>query len=105
YVRSRVTSSDFERAKRQQIIVQLVKDKLLSSETLMNFDKLNQLLNNLGDNARSDFKPWELKKLYDIYNEMQNIQIYQRVLENSEEGFLYNPPANGAGYILLPIGD
>ena len=105
YVRSRVTSSDFERAKRQQIIVQLIKDKLLSSETLMNFDKLNQLLNNLGDNARSDFKPWELKRLYDLYKEMQNIQIYQRVLENSEEGLLYNPPANGAGYILLPIGD
>lgn len=105
YVRSRVTSSDFERAKRQQIIVQLVKDKLLSSETLMNFDKLNQLLNNLGDNARSDFKPWEMKRLFDLYKEMQNMQIYQRVLENSEEGLLYNPPANGAGYILLPIGD
>lgn len=105
YVRSRKTSSDFERAKRQQVVIQLVKDKLLSTETLMNFDKINQLLNNLGDNARSDFQPWELKRLFDIYSGMQNMQIYQRVLENSEEGLLYNPPANGAGYILLPIGD
>jgi hypothetical protein len=46
-----------------------------------------------------------MKRLFDIYKEMPSVQIYQRVLENSEEGFLYNPPANGAGYILLPIGD
>jgi LCP family protein required for cell wall assembly len=105
YVRSRKTSNDFERAKRQQIIVQLVKDKVLSSETLMNFDKLNQLLDNLGDNVRTDLRPWEMKRFFDVYKEMQNMQIYQRVLENSEEGLLYTPPENGAGYILLPIGD
>ena len=105
YVRSRKTSSDFERAKRQQIIVQLVKDKVLSGETLMNFDKLNQMLDNLGNNVRTDLQPWEMKRFFDVYKEMQNVQIYQRVLENSEEGFLYNPPENGAGYILLPIGD
>ena len=105
FVRSRVTSSDFERAKRQQIIIQGIKDKLLSSDTLTSFDKINQLLDNLGNNVRSDFEPWEMKRLFDIYKEMPNMQIYQRVLENSEEGLLYNPPANGAGYILLPIGD
>lgn len=105
FVRSRVTSSDFERAKRQQIVIQNVKDKLLSTETLTSFDKINQLFNNLGNNVRSDFQPWEMKRLFDIYKGMANIQIYQRVLENSEEGLLYNPPANGAGYILLPIGD
>ncbi len=105
YVRSRKTSSDFERAKRQQMVIQLIKDKLLSTDTLMNFDKVNQLLDNLGNNVRSDFQPWEMKRLFDLYKEMQNIQIYQRVLENSSEGLLYNPPANGAGYILLPVGD
>lgn len=105
YARSRYGTSDFERAKRQQIIVQLIKDKLLSTQTLMSFDKMNQLLDNLGENVRTDFQPWEMKRLFDIYQQTKDYQVYQRVLENSEEGMLYNPPENGAGYILLPIGD
>lgn len=105
YARSRATSSDFERAKRQQQIIQLAKDKLLSAGTLTDFGKLNGILNSLGDNVRSDMQPWEMKRFYDLYLGMKNPQTFQRVLENSEEGMLYNPPENGAGYILLPIGD
>jgi len=104
-VRSRVTSSDFERAKRQQIIMQSIKDKLLSAGTLTDFSKLNSILDNLGDNTRTNMEAWEMKQFYDLYMGMQNPQIYQRVLENSEEGLLYNPPQGAAGYILLPIGD
>lgn len=106
YARSRVTSSDFERAKRQQIILQQIKEKALSMGTLTDFGKINEMLNNLGDNVRSDMQPWELQRVFDIYKGMQNLQIIQRVLENSEEGLLYNPPeVKATGYILLPIGD
>jgi len=107
YVRSRVTSSDFERAKRQQIVMQVIKDKLLSAGTLTDFEKINGILNSLGDNLRTDMAIWEMRRFIDLYNEKndKNYQVYQRVLENSEEGLLYNPPENGAGYILLPRGD
>jgi anionic cell wall polymer biosynthesis LytR-Cps2A-Psr (LCP) family protein len=105
YVRSRKSSSDFERAKRQQMVLQEIKDKLLSAGTLTNFSKLNGIMDSLGNNVRTDMQSWEMKALYDIYAKMQNPQVYQRVLENSQEGLLYNPPENGAGYILLPIGD
>jgi hypothetical protein len=50
-------------------------------------------------------KAWEMQKFYDLYKTIPQAQIYQRVLENSEEGFLYNPEGGAAGYILLPIGD
>lgn len=106
YARSRVTSSDFERAKRQQQVIQLAKDKLLSAGTLTDFGKLNGILNSLGDNVRSDLQPWEMKKFYELSLQMNNPQVYRRVLENSEEGLLYNPPQEKeTGYILLPIGD
>ena len=107
YVRSRVTSSDFERAKRQQIVMQAIKDKLLSAGTLTDFEKINGIMNSLGDNLRTDMEIWEMKRFIELYKEKndKNYQIYQRVLENSEEGLLYNPPENGAGYILLPRGD
>lgn len=107
YARSRVTSSDFERAKRQQLVIQAMKDKLLSSGTLTDFEKINGILNALGDNLRTDMQIWEMKRMLEVYQEKNqgDYQIFQRVLENSEEGMLYNPPENGAGYILLPIGD
>lgn len=106
YARSRATSSDFERAKRQQQVIQLVKEKLLSAGTLTDFSKLNGILTSLSNNVRTDMQGWEMKRLYDLYMGMKNPQTYQRVLENSEEGLLYNPQdSGGAGYILLPIGD
>jgi LCP family protein required for cell wall assembly len=107
FVRSRKTSSDFERAKRQQIVIQNIKDKMMSAGTLTDFEKINGILNSLGDNVRSDLELWEMKRFHDIYAGMQNPQIFQRVLENSEEGLLYNPTNfdKAAGYILLPLGD
>jgi len=106
YVRSRATSSDFERAKRQQIIIQLVKDKMFSTGTLTDFSKINGILNALGNNVRTDMELWEMQRFYEIYKNISNLQIYQRVLENSAEGLLYNPTdiPKEVGYILLPIG-
>lgn len=106
YARARVTTSDFERAKRQQIIVQLVKDKMLNVGTLADFSKVNSILDVLGDNAKTDMQLWEMQTFYDLYKKITNLQIHQRVLENSEEGFLYNPTdmPKEVGYILLPIG-
>ncbi len=105
YVRSRATSSDFERAKRQQQVMQLVKDKMLSMGTLTDFSKINGMLNSLGDNVRTDMQLWEMQKIYDLYKTIPDAQIYQRVLEDSEEGLLYYPGESAAGYILLPRGD
>jgi polyisoprenyl-teichoic acid--peptidoglycan teichoic acid transferase len=105
FSRSRVTSSDFERAKRQQLIMQAVKDKMTSIGTLTDFSKINEILNTLGNNARSDMQIWEMQKFYDVYKQVPNPQISQRVLEDSEEGMLYYPGESAAGYILLPRGD
>jgi polyisoprenyl-teichoic acid--peptidoglycan teichoic acid transferase len=106
YVRSRYSTNDFERAKRQQIVIQTIKDKALSIGTLADFGKVNGIINALGDNVRTDMELWELQHLFTLYQKMPNPQIYQRVLENTEEGLLYNPPETPeAGYILLPRGD
>lgn len=106
YVRSRKTSSDFDRAKRQQIVIKSLRESLFSSKTFTSFERMNDILNSLGDNVRTDMALWEMKKFFDIYQNMDNLEMYQRVLENSQEGLLYHPGEdNGAGYILLPIGD
>lgn len=107
YVRSRVSSSDFDRARRQQEVLKEVKDKLLNIGTLSDFGKVNGILNALGDNVRTDMELWEMKRFWELAGQVQNPVIKQKVLENSEEGLLYAPPEeenNGAGYILLPRG-
>ncbi len=108
YARSRMTSTDFARARRQQEILKLFKKKLLSAGTLTDFGKINKLLDSLGDNVKTDMQGWEMKKMFDIYKEMgDDITIKQKVLDNSEEGLLYAPQNTTPeqGYILLPRGD
>jgi LCP family protein required for cell wall assembly len=106
YARSRKTSSDFERARRQQMIIQKIKEKAVSIGTLSDFEKVSAMANVLGDNLKTDLELWEMKKLYELEKSMQNPEIIQKVLENSGEGLLYNPPeTKETGYILLPIGD
>jgi LCP family protein required for cell wall assembly len=106
FARSRETSSDFERAKRQQIILQQIEKKALSLGTLTDFNKVNGMFNSVGNNVRSDLQLWEMQRFFDIYKGMQNPQIIQRVLEDTEEGLLYAPGSSAeTGYILLPRGD
>ncbi|OGI21487.1 MAG: hypothetical protein A2808_00395 [Candidatus Moranbacteria bacterium RIFCSPHIGHO2_01_FULL_55_24] len=106
YARSRATSSDFERARRQQQVLQAVKAKALSIGTLTDFSKVNAMLDSLGNNATTNLEAWELKRFFDLYQQIGEVKLNQRVLEDSEEGLLYAPPqTKETGYILLPRGD
>ena len=104
YSRSRMTSNDYERAKRQQVVLSLLKERLVSMGTLTSFGKLNEILNTLGRNIGTDMSAGEMKKFYSRYSKMDNPEILQRVFENSPEGLLtvpQNAPA-AAGFILTP---
>ncbi len=107
YARARYTSSDFDRARRQQEVIKLIKEKSLSLGTLTDFSKVSAMLESLGNNVSTNLEAWEMKQLLDLYQKAGDAgTINQKVLENSEEGLLYNPPqTKETGYILLPIGD
>lgn len=106
YARSRVTSSDFDRARRQQVIIEKIIQKATSVGVLTDFEKMNGMAEILGDNLKTDLELWELKRLYEMQQKMQSPEKTQKVLENSAEGLLYAPAeTKEAGYILLPIGD
>jgi LCP family protein required for cell wall assembly len=106
YARARYSSNDFERAKRQQAVLQALRQKALSAGTLTDFAKIDGIINALGDNVRTDMQGWEIKRLFDLYQKAQDAPVTQKVLEDSEEGLLYAPHATKeTGYILLPRGD
>ncbi|TXH01246.1 MAG: LytR family transcriptional regulator [Candidatus Moraniibacteriota bacterium] len=106
YARARYTSSDFDRAKRQQIVIEALKAKALSLGTFTDFGKMNDLLESLGENVLVNFETWEMKRLFELYQANSEATLSHKVLDNSEEGLLYNPPeTKETGYILLPRGD
>jgi hypothetical protein len=73
---------------------------------ITDFGKINSILNDLGDNVQTDMQGWEMSRLFSLYKGMNSPQLYQHVLEDSQEGLLYAPPQTPeTGYILLPIGD
>jgi polyisoprenyl-teichoic acid--peptidoglycan teichoic acid transferase len=106
YSRARYQTNDFERAKRQQQVIQSIKAKALSVGTLTDFSKVNALIDSLGNNTTTNMQAWELKRAFDLYQQLGDVPIKQAVLSDSEEGLLYAPPMTEAsGYILLPRGD
>jgi LCP family protein required for cell wall assembly len=107
FSRARYTSSDFERARRQQEVMQLVKDKALSLGTLSDIATVNKMIDALGNNLKMDLEAWELNRFLSIYKEkFTAVKPTSKVLEDSEEGLLYAPPmTKETGYILLPRGD
>ncbi len=109
YVRARVTSSDFDRARRQQEILAALQKKALSIGTLTDFGKINALLDALGNNVSTDMQIWEMQRFFELYKQKGFPQVVtQKVLDNSPEGLLYTPEGageNGSAYILKPRGD
>ena len=77
YVRERHDDpeGDFGRAKRQQQVIQAVKNKMFSAKTLFNVIALNDILTALGDNIRTDISFDEIDRFITISKEvdMQNI--------------------------------
>jgi LCP family protein required for cell wall assembly len=107
FVRARYASSDFERAKRQQQVLLALKDKMLSLGTLTDFGKVNNILNVLGNDVRTDMDTSEMKKFFDLASQSQNPQIKQKILDTTDAGLLYSTKADtpeGKTYVLLPAG-
>lgn len=101
YARSRYTTSDFDRAKRQQIILKAIKEKALSVGIMANPAKLSAIMNIIGDHFRTDLQLWEMERFLGLMKDVNTQEIAQRVLEDSPEGLLKSSNVNGA-YVLLP---
>jgi len=107
YSRARYNSSDFARARRQQDVLLAIKDKALSIGTLADFSKVNDMANVVGDNILTTMEPWEMQRLFGIYQKMDNPGVIHKVFDNGQDGLLYSTTidtSDGPAYILLPKG-
>ena len=104
YARSRETTSDFDRAKRQQNLLLAIKDKALSLGVLANPKKLTDIMSDLGNHIKTSLTVAEIKSLIEIVKNVDKTTITNKVLDNgpagllvsSSEGFYHLEPKAGA---------
>jgi LCP family protein required for cell wall assembly len=104
YARSRYSTNDFDRMRRQQKVLLAIKEKALSLGVLLNPVKVYQLLDTLGENIRTDMNLANIRELIGLANDLDTRNIKRRIFDISPEGLLYHTFINDE-YVLLPVGD
>jgi LCP family protein required for cell wall assembly len=104
YSRARYSSSDFDRAKRQQQVLVAVKEKALNMGVLSNPVKLVTILDSLGNHVRTNAELWEIKEMAEMSRSADTSNIKRKVFDTSEAGLLYQAHTSAGAYILLPVG-
>ncbi len=102
YARSRETTSDFDRARRQQEIVSAIKDKMLSANVLANPKKVTDIITILGKHLLTDFSPGEFDQLITLAKQFDKPTVRSQVLDTSENGLLISSHSQAGAFILIP---
>ena len=107
YARSRESTSDFDRAARQQKIIAAVKEKAMKSGLIANPKKLLDIINALSDSVRTNLSPSELKELISIMGEIPAESTVSKVLSNGVDGDLvdYTDPIDKLYYLKPKDGN
>ncbi len=102
YARSRETTSDFDRSRRQQEVMVAARDKALSAQYLTNPAKISQLIDILGDHIKTDLSFGEAERLAEIVRDITSDKVTSKVIDGADSGLLYDSIGPGGAYILLP---
>jgi len=94
--------TDFARAKRQQKILEAVKEKVLTTKFLLNPSQVSTMIDTLKDNISTNLKVWEIIKLWSLVKDVQSSNIINKVLDNSPSGLLVDATGDNGAYILNP---
>ncbi len=102
YARSRETTSDFDRSRRQQEVLLAARSKALSVAFLTNPSKISQLVDILGDRVLTDLTLKETQRLAEIVRDIKPPNVTSQVIDGETTGLLYDSVGPGGAYILLP---
>ncbi len=102
YARSRETTSDFDRSRRQQQIISVAKDKVLSLNVLTNPKKISDLFSILGGHLRTDISIDDSKQILAIVKKITSEGTSGKVLDTNPDSPLRSTNDPAAGYIIFP---
>lgn len=94
--------SDFARAKRQQLILQAVKEKLLSRSTLLKPGTIIKISGELNEHVDTNITITELLALWDGYKDINRENIINEVIGNQDNGLLVDSRGQDGAYLLVP---
>ncbi len=114
YARSRHSTSDFDRSRRQQEIIQAIGDKMKAENLLTRPGQIAELLDILSEHVETDLQLRDMVTLAGAGKELDRSKIIsvQLNVENGlygafsqAGGLLYNPPRDqfGGAAVLLPV--
>lgn len=101
YARSRETTSDFDRSRRQMQVMMAVREKILSLGILANPAKITDLINILGDHIRTNLEINEIRALWDVGKTLDTTNIVNKVLDTTAGGPLV-ASSDYRGYYIYP---
>lgn len=104
YAKSRETSSDFARAKRQRQVLVALKDKIMSLGTFSNPVKVSSLMSSFGDNVYTDFSLNDMMRLYQIMGKIPSQDIVSLDLVTPPHAFLTTGNMNGLSIVQPKAG-
>ncbi len=109
YARSRKTTSDFDRADRQQQILYAVKDQALKTNVIFSRQKVENILQVLKNNLETNITIKEILTLGSLTEKLTPDSIIHKLLHDNDldcGGFLYTPERKyyNDQYVLLPAG-
>jgi LCP family protein required for cell wall assembly len=108
YVRERHSDpeGDFGRAKRQQQVMQAVREKVFSTGTFLNVFTLSRLLDALGSSIKTDITPDEMESFLSLIRTLDTRNITTVVIDAWKKESLLRvshiPTPSGNAFILLP---
>jgi LCP family protein required for cell wall assembly len=102
FVRSRKSTSDFDRSKRQQQVLVAVRQKALSFGTLLNPVRISDVLSDLGAHTKTNLELWEMIRLAGFIEELDTDTIINRVLDSGKDSPLMADTTLDGAYILRP---
>ncbi|MDO8592290.1 MAG: LCP family protein [bacterium] len=106
YVRSRhalgAEGSDFARSRRQQKVLEAVKEKVMSLNMLFHPGAISKIIGHITGNYQTNLKIWEIIKLWGLVKDINGADIVNRVLDNSPSGLLVDTIGVDGAYLLSP---
>lgn len=111
YARSRHSTSDFDRAARQQQLINAIRDKAEQRDVFSSPLLLKQLYEDFTDNVETNMSITELITLARVAKDIQSENISSAVIKDIDiidtGSFLYTPDRElyGGAFVLIPVGN
>ncbi len=102
YARSRETTSDFDRARRQQEIIIAIRDKMLSAKVLANPKKVTDIVTLLGKHILTDMNASDMEHFILLAKDFGKPTIRTQVLGSTENNLLTSGRSPGGASIIIP---